>query len=314
MVTIKQLAHARALGKHGNFHRAAKSVNLSQPAFSRSIASLESALGVTLFNRNAQTVTVTAYGEALLARGELVLAQADEIVREITLLRGLEAGSLSVAMGVYAAEMCANSAIAEMVNRYPNVSYQAKLAAWSDVRALVETGAVDLGVVEISTMRKLAHLHAESVGGHRMIFVCRAGHPLLGKKRLSKTDLAAYPLASIRLPPRAARFVPELGRLDNDTGELVPAIEIIDPTAAITIVSSSDAIGIAAPVEIEPLLAKGELAYLPYNPAWLKLDYGVVYLKNRMLSPVAEQYIEVLRQIDAERGRRNTELLQQFTG
>jgi DNA-binding transcriptional LysR family regulator len=313
MISLKQLSYALALRDFGNFHRAAQSVNISQPAFSRSISSLEDALGATLFNRRTGHITPTIYGEALLARAELVLAETGEMLREIQLLRGRESGSLTLAAGVYAAEMSANRTVGEMVRRYPNLQYNSQLASWHEIAGLVKSRAVDIGVAEISTLAMETHLEMEPVGRHDVIFFVRRTHPLLGKKRLTRGDLSGYPVATVRSPPRVAGRMPGRGHLDPETGEFIPAAQVNDLATARTVVSNSDAIGVAAPLQIETWLRTGDLVFLPYRPNWLKLDYGVVYLKNRMLSPAMETFIELFRRIDAEHGKLNRALMLELT-
>ena len=75
MVTLKQLAHASALKRHGNFHRAAQAESLSQPAFSRSIETL----GVRLFDRQGATVTPALFGEAVLRRATTIFLETGEL-------------------------------------------------------------------------------------------------------------------------------------------------------------------------------------------------------------------------------------------
>ena len=131
MIKLQQLAHALALWRYGNFHRAAQAQHLSQPAFSRSIRSLEEGLGVPFFDRQTTVVTPTLYGETLLKRAEIILAETDELEREIELLQGLEAGSLAVATGAYAAEISASRALGELMRQHPDAKI---IAGGSDVR------------------------------------------------------------------------------------------------------------------------------------------------------------------------------------
>jgi len=102
MFTVKQIGHAVALDRYRNFHRAAEAEGISQPAFSRSIRALENELEVRLFDRQGAGVTPTFYGEALLRRAETMSGEIQELLREINLLKGLGAGKLEVAVGVYA--------------------------------------------------------------------------------------------------------------------------------------------------------------------------------------------------------------------
>ena len=309
MITLKQLSHALALRQHGNFHRAARSANISQPAFSRSIANLEEGLGVTLFSRQGGDVLPTVYGEALLNRAQLVLDETGEMLREIQLLQGLEAGGLSLALGVFAAEIAANRALGEFVRRHPGLNFHARLTSWYEIANLVTSRQVDIGVGEISTFTREKQLQVDPVGRHDMVFFVRRDHPLLRRRRLAQRDIAAYPLASVRLPPRVTKHFPGRATLDAVTGELVPSVEVNNLVTVSTVVATSDAIGIAAPLQIEAGLRQGEVVALTYRAAWMKLHYGVIRLRNRMLSPAVEEYVSLLQQIDAERGRRNAELL-----
>jgi DNA-binding transcriptional LysR family regulator len=314
MITLKQLSHALALRQHGNFHRAARSANISQPAFSRSIGKLEEGLGVTLFSRQGGDVVPTVYGEALLDRAQLVLDETGEMLREIQLLQGLEAGGLSVAMGVFAAEIAANQALGELIRRHPGLNFHARLASWYEIADLVTSRAVDIGVGEISTLHREKQLQVEPVGRHDMVFFVRRDHPLLGRRRLTQRDIAIYPLASVRLPPRVAKHFPGRATLDAVTGELIPSVEVNNLVTVSTVVAASDAIGIGAPLQIESGLRRGEVVALPYRAAWMKLNYGVIHLRNRMVSPAVEEYVSLLRQIDTERGRRNAELMSELCG
>ena len=309
MIKLQQLAHALALWRYGNFHRAAQAQHLSQPAFSRSIRSLEEGLGVPLFDRQTTVVTPTLYGEALLKRAEIILAETDELEREIELLQGLEAGSLAVATGAYAAEISASRALGELVRQHPNLRCQIRLSSWRDVAELVLARSVDLGIAEISTFRTVEQLQIESVGQHELVFYCRHGHPLLRRETISKTELNAFPLAVIRVPPRGAQLIPGKSEVSADTGDLIPAIEVDDLATAHAIILASDAFGVATPLQLESWLRGGEFGILPCRAPWLKLDYGFIYLRNRMLSPAAELFMNIVREIEADLTIRNRELI-----
>ena len=51
MIDLKRLRHLTVLVQHGNFHRAAEALHLTQPALSRSIQALEAHVGAPLLTR-----------------------------------------------------------------------------------------------------------------------------------------------------------------------------------------------------------------------------------------------------------------------
>ncbi len=309
MITLKQLRHAMAVAQHHNFHRAAEAENISQPALSRSIRALEERLGVPLFDRQGASVEVTLYGKVLLQRAGNALVETEELQREIQLLKGLETGELKIAMGVYAAEMSAGRAAGELIAHYPDLNCRLKLTSWKDLAALITTRAVDLAIGEISTLGDAPELKTEAVGQHRVILFCRRGHPLAGRTRLSAEDLSNYPTVAPRLPPRAVGLFPGRTRLDRITGDLLPSIEVDDLASARLVVSTSHAFSFATPVQIEPWLRSGELEVLAFDAPWLQLNYGFIYLRNRMLSPAAEIYMGWVRRIEEEVRERNGALM-----
>ncbi|MCH8552474.1 MAG: LysR family transcriptional regulator [Natronospirillum sp.] len=75
-----------ALAEEQNFSRAAERRHITQPAFSRRIKALEQALDVSLFNRSATPVQLTAEGQLFHITARNVMTQLHESVRQ---LRGL---------------------------------------------------------------------------------------------------------------------------------------------------------------------------------------------------------------------------------
>jgi DNA-binding transcriptional LysR family regulator len=309
MITLKQLRHALALETHGHFHRAAEAEHISQPALSRSIRALETQLAVPLFDRQGTGVVPTPFGAALLERARRVLGETDELLREVELLRGVETGSLHVAMGLYAAEVSAAQAVGQLVQRYPGIHARLQLTSWKDLAELVKTRSVDLAIGEISTLADSPELEIEPVGQHRLVLFCRRDHPLAGRAVLHKEDLDLFPTAMPRLPPRAVGIFPGITRLDPETGDLQPTIEVDNLTSARMVISNSNAFGIATPVQIEPWLERGEFMVLPFSEPWMVLNYGFIYLHNRTLAPAARIYMDLIRQIEGEATVRNEALL-----
>ncbi|GAB4179130.1 MAG: LysR substrate-binding domain-containing protein [Thalassobaculales bacterium] len=83
---LRQLRAFQAVAEELSFVRAARRLNLAQPALSRTIQGVEEALGVRLFLRTTRTVALTRAGEVLLAETRATLAQmerAERLTREV---------------------------------------------------------------------------------------------------------------------------------------------------------------------------------------------------------------------------------------
>ena len=309
MLPPQQLAHAQALSRHGSFRRAADAIHLSQPALSRSIARLEDALGVVLFDREGPAVTPTLCGEALLRHATTMLAEIDELKREIAVLKGREAGACSIAMEFDAAGHCGRRALAELIRRRPNLSCQVRHGDRPAVVESVLARGADLGFMEIGTLTIDGRLRVAPVGRHETLLYCRRGHPLLKLGQVSERDLKAYPMVSMQTPSRtdavaSVRRGPAAGTADPGM-----TLCIDDPATVQAIVLASDAVSRSTPVQIESGVRGGELCVLPVRVPHATVNYGFISLENRRLSPAAELFVSIVRKIEAELRVRNRALM-----
>jgi len=72
--------------------RAAATLRISQPALTKSIQTLESDLGVKLFERRREGVIPTEFGKLALKHAQDMLLVESEFLRQINLLAGLGPG------------------------------------------------------------------------------------------------------------------------------------------------------------------------------------------------------------------------------
>ena len=111
---LRQLRAFVAVHDTGSVSGAARKVHLTQPALSRRISELESALGVRLFDRTGGRLRLTSEGESLLMHSRNVLAEAESFVTRAETLRKGHGGTLAVGT----APMTMESVIAPVLHRY----------------------------------------------------------------------------------------------------------------------------------------------------------------------------------------------------
>ena len=111
---LRQLRAFVAVHDTGSVSAAARKVHLTQPALSRRISELESALGVRLFDRTGGRLRLTSEGESLLMHSRNVLAEAESFVTRAETLS--EGRGRTLAVGT--APMTMESVIAPVLDRY----------------------------------------------------------------------------------------------------------------------------------------------------------------------------------------------------
>ncbi len=92
-IPFHQIAAFEAAARHLGFSRAAKELNVQQPAVSRQIAALEADLGVALFIRTKPRLTLTPEGEIL---ANAVAGGFESILSGIRAIRALRQGEALV--------------------------------------------------------------------------------------------------------------------------------------------------------------------------------------------------------------------------
>ncbi|TSD94079.1 LysR family transcriptional regulator [Skermania sp. ID1734] len=79
---LHRLGQFLSVAEHSGFSNAAAQLHISQQALSTSVRQLERHLGVTLFDRSARHVTLTAAGEVLAQGARTLLAAAQALERQ----------------------------------------------------------------------------------------------------------------------------------------------------------------------------------------------------------------------------------------
>jgi len=316
MITERRLQHLLALVEHAHFGRAAKALNISQPALTQSIQALEAELGVTLVDRKRGAVTLTVFGDLVVERIRLLLTQGADLRREIALLAGHETGSLKIALGPYPSVTSGYTGIARLHARHPKIDIAVHVVGWRNVVDQVTSRAADIGIAEVGGLYGNEEFATELIGQHRGRFFCRPGHPILESRRVSLPHLLQFPWVATRLPLRVAGSLPQAlgaaGKIDPLNGDFVPAIEIDVPMQLAGFLAGSDALAIASLTIMERELLAGEVVLVPMTVPDLRAGYGFIYLKNRSLSPAALAYMQEVRAVEAEIVKREAVLAARF--
>ena len=304
VIELRLIRHAQALGQHGNFARAAEALNLTQPTLTRSIAALESLLGVPLFDRTSKGVTPTAFGRVMLERGDTVLRREADLRREIGLLAGLEQGSLVIAAGPYLAETSVARAIARVAAMHPRLRIRCASADPAEVLRDVLAERCDVGVAAASGLDRDNRLVVEMLPSVRLYLACRPGHPLTREAAPSIARVLEFPLVTTLLRANHAVLAATRGgvRLPEglDAGHFLPDIQVNTVAMARLIARESDAVVPGTAAILAEDVAAGRLVRLTADAPAMRTDTGVYYLRGRTLAPAARVFIETLRAVESE--------------
>ena len=302
-IDLHHMRHALALAEERNFGRAAGRIGISQPTLSRSIQVLESEVGTPLFDRLPREVVPTEIGGVFLARAASIVAEADELEREMAAQLGLQSGVLRVAVGPYVAAVLLGAILGRFSDRHPTLRVEVAEVPGARMREVLGTGEVEVLIGEMALFRESDEFVVEPLRRRFGEYVCRAGHPLLERDPILMPDILDYPLATTGISPEA--WVRILG----EQAQGLDPVELADRAwkvrcqslAAIAeLVAGSDAIGMFSRGMIRRELAEGSLAVIPFEGTKPSAHWGIVRRRGRTLSPAADAFIEAVREADAQ--------------
>jgi DNA-binding transcriptional LysR family regulator len=310
MIEIRLLEHALAVANEASFALAAQTLGLSQPALTRSIQSLETQLGVQIFERGHRRIEPTDAGRMFLERARDLLARHVELSQEMGLVRQTESPTLMLVVGPYVAEQVAAHALALASMQFPEIQFCLRIEGWADGLKLLRARECELAVVECSQIMDDAELDVRPLGKNQGYLVVRAGHPLLKKDAASLEQILTYPLVSTgRLPPRLlAPLVQSRAKTGANGDSSFPAVVCEQVSVMREVVANSEAVGMFTLSLIERELATGALVPLPCQIPWLHTQFGIVSRRQRSLSSPALALAELLEQAADTQARRDEEV------
>ncbi|MEM8821112.1 MAG: LysR family transcriptional regulator [Pseudomonadota bacterium] len=142
---LRQLRSFIAVAEELHFQRAARRVNISQPALSHQIKALEGEAGVTLLARDRRHVALTPAGEAFLARAREAVAAVDAAVREAREAAGEEPPELRIGFVSYLNLRVISRSIAALRAERPTVTVRQSEMPTAEVYAALKERQIDIG-------------------------------------------------------------------------------------------------------------------------------------------------------------------------
>jgi DNA-binding transcriptional LysR family regulator len=186
---LRHLRYFVAVADALNFTKAAEQLHLAQPSLTRQIHNLEEELGVRLFNRSKNQVSLTAEGRAFLSDAKRLLAQAAESVSSVQRLSRGQTGEINIAyLSNFNFELLPETLGAFRV-ACPHVSINLfDMSPAEQLRAL-EARKIDLGFIGLRPPRTSKELQWECISHHEIVVVLPAHHPMAKKTGIHITAL-----------------------------------------------------------------------------------------------------------------------------
>ncbi len=293
------MGHLVALADERHFARAAERVHLSQPAFSRSIQSLERDVGMRLFDRDTGEVKPTPAGTFLIERARRLLFDARGLQQDTALYRESKLGNTAFGAGPFPAATIMPLAISSLRQQYPGVGLRLETSDWQRLHDRLLAEDIEFFVADIRDVPVDPRIAVAPLGRQAAHLYARVGHPLAGRPI---TLAVAWPfgIATTKLPRGVGDLFAQ--RVGLPTGE-VPAlvVQCDDIGLLCTLALTTDTlIGIPDAWVRHNASARSLIQLSIEDLPEVYAEMGVVTLANRTASPMARRAIDCIRKVANE--------------
>ena len=149
MVNARQLQYVIELSQVRSFSAVAEKLNISQPALSKQILSLEKELGVKLFDRSENPLQLTPAGEDFVRQAQELLYKEDQLKRSMEQFRSGEAGRLTIGISPFRSMYLLSDMVKKVREKYPGVQITLCEASSDQLRKEAAEGKYDFAVVNL---------------------------------------------------------------------------------------------------------------------------------------------------------------------
>jgi DNA-binding transcriptional LysR family regulator len=138
----------RTVAEHLNFRKAAEHLFLTQPAVTLQIKALEDDLGVRLFDRAANRVSLTPQGVRLLGYAKKMAALAAEAAQDLAAEDGKVSGELSLGVSTTIGQYVLPRLLGAFLEEHPRVHFSLHSGNTSQIVQLLLESKLSIGLIE----------------------------------------------------------------------------------------------------------------------------------------------------------------------
>ena len=291
---LRHLRYFVAVAEELNFTRAAEKLRLAQPSLTRQIRNLEEELGVRLFDRSRNQVSLTAEGRSFLVDARRLVALSLESVKAVQRFSRGESSQLNLGYLFKFNFDLLPTTLSTFYQTCPEIAVNLfDMSPAEQLRAL-ETRKIDLGFVGLrpaATHKSMAALAWECVARHNVVVVLPAHHPLARKSRIKITDLKPlfFVAMSEETHPGSRDWLSGLCQQAGFNPRILQDVDL--ESGLMTFVA--EGLGVTLAREQIKNLPHPRVAFRPLATA-AKADYWIAWHRENRSKALGE-YIEILK-------------------
>jgi DNA-binding transcriptional LysR family regulator len=293
---LQDLHVLMAVVEAGSMGKAAERLNSTQPNVSRSIADLERALGVRLLDRSRRGVEPTEYGRALLDCGVAVFDDLRRGVKNVEYLSDPAAGNVQIGCNPFLTASFVAAVIDRFSLRYPRIVIDVMAAEADVLQHELRERNVDFLIARRFGPIANDQLEFEMLYDDAFVVVAGAKNPWARRRKVALADLLKETWV---LPRPATALGSVFAEAFRASGLDSPSTTVFTNHAELrtNLLTTGRFLTMFSTSILKFSTARQKLKVLPIELPLARVPVGIVTLKNRTLSPVAQLLIDWTREV-----------------
>ena len=289
-LSIKQLRAFLILSETDSFTRAAKTFNLSQPAFSALIAGLEEEVGYRLFDRDTRRVQLNANGIHFIDLARRLVQNHDDAVGEIKLRVAGDKGHVTLAV----LPSIAVEWLPEVLVQYSLIQPKTRIklidTQWDRCLKALLDGQADLALT--AGQPSLSTFNSTLLFSDKFYLLCHRNHPLAQMETVDIADIGQYPFIGFSPGTSIRQHTDKL----CDAGEgFNYQMEVRQLTTMMGLIAANYGISITTGLTLFQFRHK-DIAIIPFRDLALERAVYLVTVKGRHQPDCAQAFANFIYQ------------------
>ncbi|SFN99030.1 DNA-binding transcriptional regulator, LysR family [Variovorax sp. PDC80] len=289
---LQQLRDFITVASTGSLRAAARQLNVTQPAVTKSIQLLEKEIGCSLFDRAARGVSLNGAGRSFLPRAQAALNELLRGVQEIKTLNG-EKGSVNIGISAAISLTSLGDALKDFRKSFSDVNVRLISGAFSVMFTELRAGALDFSIGPRPPEALGGEFSVEHLFTNSRAVVCRRGHPLGDSTSLLDLINAEWLVSGVMGLPAV-----EHDQIFLNLGIPVPhtVIQCEYPTALLALLAETDMISfLPKQYAADSSFLRHVLMEVPVREELPRTDILLIKKSGIPLTPMAEYLLTVIK-------------------
>ncbi|WP_194434789.1 LysR substrate-binding domain-containing protein [Klebsiella pneumoniae] len=292
-IRLRHLHTFVAVAQQGTLGRAAETLNLSQPALSKTLNELEQLTGTRLFERGRLGAQLTLVGEQFLTHAVKVLDALNSAGQALNRKEGLNNDIVRIGALPTAALGILPTVIGQFHKQQKDITLQVATMNNTMLLAGLKSGEIDIGIGRMSDPELMSGLHYELLFLESLKLVVRPGHPLL-QETVTLSRVMEWPVV---VSPKGTVPRQNAEALLQSQGCKMPAgcIETLSASLSRQLTVDFDYVWFVPSGAVRDDLRRGVLTALPIATQGAGEPIGILTRVDATLTPGTQTLLSAIR-------------------